>query len=224
MALLHAYAQRCLKVGPMTRSESSRSGTSSLLPYTSDVDAITTSFFFLLACLSTTSVPCTLVSIVYTGCSTINLTPTAAAKWNTTSQRSINSASSGSLVTVSMKYSKRGRPFRCAMLSIDPVDRLSRISTSWPASSSTSERWDPMKPAPPVISARTRRVLSSGDHCSSLECVDGCGDQVDLVVPQGGMEWQREYPVAGSRRNRALRRIECSERRLARKRDGIVNQ
>ena len=31
---------------------------------TSEVDAITTSFFFLFACLSTTSVPCTLVSMV----------------------------------------------------------------------------------------------------------------------------------------------------------------
>ena len=41
---------------------------------------MTTSFFFLFACFSTTSVPWTLVSIVWTGCSTISLTPTAAAK------------------------------------------------------------------------------------------------------------------------------------------------
>ncbi len=41
---------------------------------------MTTSFFFLLACFSTTSVPWTLVSIVCTGCSTISFTPTAAAK------------------------------------------------------------------------------------------------------------------------------------------------
>ena len=81
MALLHAYAQRCLGVGPKHEVRSPRGyGTSLLLPYTSDVDAITTSFFFLLACLSTTSVPWTLVSIVRTGCSTISFTPTAAAK------------------------------------------------------------------------------------------------------------------------------------------------
>ena len=61
-----------------------------------------TSFFFLFACFSTTSVPCTLVSMVWTGCSTISLTPTAAARWNTTSLRSISSASSGSLVTESI--------------------------------------------------------------------------------------------------------------------------
>ena len=79
-ALLHAYAQRCFTVAPITRSASSRNGTSVLLPYTSEVDAMKTSFFFLFACLSTTSVPCTLVSIVWTGCSTISLTPTAAAR------------------------------------------------------------------------------------------------------------------------------------------------
>ena len=63
---------------------------------------MTTSFFFLFACFSTTSVPCTFVSIVWTGSSTISFTPTAAARWKTTSLRSISSASSGSLVTESM--------------------------------------------------------------------------------------------------------------------------
>jgi hypothetical protein len=63
---------------------------------------MSTSFFFLFACFSTTSVPCTFVSIVWTGCSTISFTPTAAARCTTTSQRSVSSASTGSLVTVSM--------------------------------------------------------------------------------------------------------------------------
>src|SRR3954463_10506861 len=184
IALLQAYAQRCFGVGPITRSESSRNGTSSLLPYTSDVDAMTTSFFFLFACFSTTSVPCTFVSIVYTGCSTISLTPTAAAKWKTTSLRSISSASSGSLFTVSMKYSKPGRPLRCEMLSIDPVDRLSRISTSCPFSSNASERWEPMNPAPPVINARTRLSFPSGNNAPRPEGVHGHRDFVDLFVLQ----------------------------------------
>ena len=61
-----------------------------------------TSFFFLFACLSTTSVPWTLVSMVWTGASTMSFTPTAAARWTTVSHWSISSASSGSLVTVSM--------------------------------------------------------------------------------------------------------------------------
>ena len=48
MALLHAYAQRCFGVGPMTRSASSWNGTAVLLPYTSDVEKMTTSLPFLL--------------------------------------------------------------------------------------------------------------------------------------------------------------------------------
>jgi hypothetical protein len=61
-----------------------------------------TSFFFFAACRRITSVPCTLVSMVCTGFSTINLTPTAAARWNTTSARSTISATTGSLKTVSI--------------------------------------------------------------------------------------------------------------------------
>ena len=41
------------------------------------------------------------------------------------------------------------------MFSIAPVERSSIACTSWPASRSASERWEPMKPAPPVISTRT---------------------------------------------------------------------
>src|SRR6266850_2593029 len=223
IALLHAYAHRCFGVGPRTRSESSRKGTSSLLPYTSEVDAITTSFFFLFACFSTTSVPCTLVSIVWTGCSTISLTPTAAARWKTTSLRSISSASSGSLLTVSMKYSKPDRPFKRAMLSIDPVDRSSRISTSWPWSSNASDRWDPMKPAPPVINARTRDVLSR-NRGRRRERVHRLRDRVDVGVVERRIQRQREYLVARARRNRALARIGRRQRRLARNRHGIVNE
>ena len=57
---------------------------------------------FLLAVASTTSVPCTFVSIVRTGLSTIRRTPTAAARCTTTSQGSIISASSGAFFTESM--------------------------------------------------------------------------------------------------------------------------
>src|SRR5262245_10729369 len=112
ISLLQAYAQRCLTVAPSTSSAPSRNGTSVLLPYTSEEDAMKTSFFFLFACFKTTSVPCTLVSIVCTGCSTISLTPTAAARWNTTSLRSIISASSDSFVTESIAYEKPGVFFR----------------------------------------------------------------------------------------------------------------
>ena len=73
-----------------------------LIASTSEVEKTTTSLPFLLACVSTTSVPCTFVSIVRTGASTMSFTPTAAARWTTVSHRSTISASSGSLVTESI--------------------------------------------------------------------------------------------------------------------------
>ena len=53
------------------------------------------------------------------------LTPTAAARWNTTSARSTSSAVSDEFMIVAITYSNPGRPFRWTMLSIDPVDRSS---------------------------------------------------------------------------------------------------
>ena len=85
-----------------------------------------TSFFFLFACLSTTSVPCTLVSIVRTGASTISFTPTAAARWNTTSQSSTSSASSGSFVMSPIDVLEtRPAPSVARCSESSPVDRLS---------------------------------------------------------------------------------------------------
>ena len=63
---------------------------------------MSTFFFFLFASFSTISVPWTLVSMVLTGLSTISRTPTAAARWKTTSARSISSASTGSFITLSI--------------------------------------------------------------------------------------------------------------------------
>ena len=61
-----------------------------------------TFFFFLLASFSSISVPWTLVSMVFTGLSTMSRTPTAAARWKTTSTRSTSSAATGSFITLSM--------------------------------------------------------------------------------------------------------------------------
>jgi hypothetical protein len=40
-------------------------------------------------------------------------------------------------------------------LPLDPVLKLSRIFTSSPLATNASQRWEPIKPAPPVISTRT---------------------------------------------------------------------
>src|SRR6186713_3058153 len=47
----------------------------------------------------------------------------------------------------------KSRPARCAMLSTLPVSRLSMPTTDQPRLSSVSERWEPMKPAAPVMTA-----------------------------------------------------------------------
>src|SRR5947208_2521260 len=118
-----------------------------------------TGFFFLFAWARTTSVQCTLVSMVWTGLSTISSTPTAAARWNTTSASSTSSATRGALAAESTVYLKSGRSLRWRMFSIDPVERSSRACTRWPRAISSSARCDPMNPAPPVIRYRIGRTL-----------------------------------------------------------------
>src|SRR5215216_6228559 len=57
------------------------------------------------------------------------------------------------------------------MLSIEPVDRLSSTNTSSPRSSSASARWEPTKPAPPVINTRNSGPLETegGVHAGPAE-------------------------------------------------------
>ena len=122
---------------------------------------MSTCFFFLFGVLSTTSVPCTLVSIVRTGLSTISLTPTAAARWKTTSH-SVDQLGDQRLVedAVDRVVRSRGWPFRCAMLSMLPVDRSSRTMTSSPRAEQASARCEPMNPAPPVMRTPSRVTAS----------------------------------------------------------------
>src|SRR6478752_6181773 len=49
---------------------------------------------------------------------------------------------------------KRSGSRMCSMLASDPVSRLSTQITRLPRASSSSQRWEPRKPAPPV----TRQV------------------------------------------------------------------
>src|SRR2546422_4928718 len=51
-----------------------------------------------------------------------------------------------------MKLKRSAR--KCSTLSVVPVERLSRQTTSQPRARRDSERWDPMKPAPPVTRMR----------------------------------------------------------------------
>src|SRR5688572_24338049 len=64
------------------------------------------------------------------------------------------------------------------MLSIEPVDRLSRAYTSSPRCNRASARWEPMKPAPPVISTRIESAepfLTLLRHVQNRGGRSGCG-------------------------------------------------
>src|SRR5439155_12291554 len=136
-------------------------------PYTSDVDATRTRFPKRLQWSSTFSVPWMFVTSVCTGSSTISRTPTAAARWKTTSQRCTSSFTTDDFSTESTIRWKSRRSRRCATFRSEPVERSSRTKTSQPCSSSSSDRCEPMKPAPPVIrtlfcaSALTRTILAT---------------------------------------------------------------
>ena len=49
-----------------------------------------------------------------------------------------------------------------AILAADPVERLSKMVTWSPRAIRASARWEPIKPAPPVINTRMRRVYGLG--------------------------------------------------------------
>src|SRR6185436_1395796 len=62
-----------------------------------------------------------------------------------------------------MNWKSRSR--RCAMLPMSPVSRLSIPTTEWPRSRSVSLRWDPMKPAAPVMTVLGIALEESSDEC-----------------------------------------------------------
>src|SRR5436190_18121258 len=62
-----------------------------------------------------------------------------------------------------MNWKSRSR--RCATLPISPVSRLSMPTIEWPRSRSVSLRWEPMKPAAPVMT-----VLGIALEEASHEC------------------------------------------------------
>src|SRR5690349_19305628 len=71
--------------------------------------------------------------------------------------------------------SKRGCLMRCATFSLLPVKKLSTHRTSWPCSSSRSQRCDPRKPAPPVTkSFFIDELLLANDA--------GCGGGMEAVA------------------------------------------
>src|SRR5262245_4733388 len=64
---------------------------------------------------------------------------------------------------------KRLLPKRCAMLSGDPVRKLSMQMTSLPSCRNRSQRCEPMNPAPPVMSTR---VIVTSARCADRRAAD----------------------------------------------------
>ena len=75
------------------------------------------------------------------------------------SASSTSSATIEGLAHVSIVYSKPGSFLRWRTLSIEPVDRSSRMCTRSPCASNASARCDPMNPAPPVMRYRMAKSL-----------------------------------------------------------------
>src|SRR4051794_20197551 len=79
------------------------------------------------------------------------------------------------------------RLVRCAILAVSPVRRLSIPTIEWPRSSRASERWEPIKPAAPVITIRLESmpVESSDDgepHDFDVEADRPVFDVVEIVL------------------------------------------
>src|SRR5262249_31797365 len=105
------------------------------------------------AASSTRTVPTTLTAASWSGRRTEVWTSACAARWNTTSAAP---ASIPSRMSPSTNLAAGWRKSRL------PEERSSTTTTSSPRPTSASTRLDPMKPAPPVTTART---ASYRKHC-----------------------------------------------------------
>src|SRR5919106_3995148 len=103
-------------------------------------------------------VPTTFTSASRRGLLTDTRTSIWAAKWNTIPGRSLRS---NPATNSASRISPTARVTPCsiaaAMLASRPVERSSATTTSCPRSRRASTTWEPMKPAPPVTRALTRR-------------------------------------------------------------------
>src|SRR4051794_11627997 len=109
------------------------------------------------AASSITAVPPTLTAASKAGSSTARRTSICAARWKTTSGRSVPTTVPIASTSVMLASCSRAPPPTAASrFSRRPVERSSTTLTSSPRSRSASTRFEPMKPAPPVTSARMR--------------------------------------------------------------------
>src|SRR5919109_2345191 len=133
------------------------------------VEEKTTSLPWRLAASSTLTVPSTLIAPSLAGSAVARRTSTCAARWKHSSGRaSSNTSSSGSRMSASTSRTPSGT---CSRL---PLERSSTTTTSSPRASSASTMCEPMKPAPPVTTARTA-LWYDDPMFVTFEGLDGSG-------------------------------------------------
>ena len=171
--LLTAYTSRRPE-GSTVTGASSRRSPCARGPYTSLVEATRQRVPFAAQASSTAAVPSTLRDHVPTGSSATRRTPTAAARWKTTSARATAGATRARSRTsprTSVTVPAGRGPCRC---SAKPVERSSSATTSAPSAARRSTRWLPRKPAPPVTRTRMgREPTSGGGAAAPVELDDG---------------------------------------------------
>ena len=156
-ALLIAYDQRLLVVGPYSTSSSSAKGTRFDLPYTSELEAMRIGAGepagpHAAAKRSIAAACATFVSIEAIGSAMMSCTPTAAARWYTWSK--VSPASSVSSARARSHSIQRSRGCTTGRLILRPVERSSTTVTWSPSETRMFDRRDPMNPAPPLTRQR----------------------------------------------------------------------
>src|SRR6266478_1553856 len=121
------------------------------------------------AASSTCSVPTTFTSASKSGRSTDTRTSACAARWKQTSGRT-----SSKTRPASLRMSASWTRTPAATFSGLPLEKSSSTCTSAPRASSASTTCEPMKPAPPVTTARTRRIVRTAVFVT-FEGLDGSG-------------------------------------------------
>lgn len=131
-------------------------------PYTAQLEANTTLCTFAsAAALSTLCVPTTFVSATFAGFEIDSITDMFAARWQTDVAPEKARFRSAGRVTSPLKMF-----FLLGENAGDGFEKLSKTRTSRPSDARSSDRWEPMKPAPPVTT--TFMVLAPQEGCYGL--------------------------------------------------------
>src|SRR5439155_1318313 len=129
------------------------------------------------AASSTRNVPSTFTSASKSGRSTDTRTSAWAARWKQTSGRT-----SSKTRTASLRMSASWMRALAGTFSAFPLEKSSSTCTSSPRASSAPTTCEPMKPAPPVTTARTRRIVRTAAFVT-FEGLDGSGKTTQAELP-----------------------------------------